>query len=62
MPDLNAREWAAILPLLILMFWMGSFSQSFLPSISVQNAAILESAKRAKVATAVVAQEVNRAR
>ena len=24
MPDLNGREWAAILPLLILMVWMGS--------------------------------------
>ena len=31
MPDLTPREWAAILPLLLLMVWMGSFTQSFLP-------------------------------
>ncbi len=29
MPDLTAREWAAIVPLIILMVWMGSFAQSF---------------------------------
>jgi NADH-quinone oxidoreductase subunit M len=49
MPDLTAREWAAILPLIILMVWMGSFAQSFLPSISVQNAAILEQTKKLRV-------------
>src|SRR4029078_9602502 len=49
MPDLTMREWAAIAPLLILMVWMGSFAQSFLPSISVQNAAILESTKKLRV-------------
>jgi NADH-quinone oxidoreductase subunit M len=42
MTDLGAREWAAILPLLILMVWMGTFTQTFLPSISAQNARILE--------------------
>jgi NADH-quinone oxidoreductase subunit M len=50
MPDLTPREWAAMLPLLVLMVWMGTFSQSFLPSISVQNASILESANRTRVA------------
>jgi NADH-quinone oxidoreductase subunit M len=40
--DLNAREWAAALPLLALMVWMGSFTQSFLPPISAQNTQILE--------------------
>jgi NADH-quinone oxidoreductase subunit M len=49
MPDLTMREWVAIAPLLILMVWMGSFAQSFLPSISVQNAAILESTKKLRV-------------
>jgi NADH-quinone oxidoreductase subunit M len=49
MPDLSTREWAAILPLVILMVWMGSFAQSFLPSISVQNTAILEQTKRLRV-------------
>ena len=42
MYDLTPREWAAIVPLLVLMVWMGTFTQSFLPSISAQNARILE--------------------
>jgi NADH-quinone oxidoreductase subunit M len=46
MPDLSPREWAAIAPLLILMVWMGSFSQSFMPAISVQNAAILKQTEK----------------
>ncbi len=45
MPDLNSREWAAMLPLLILMVWMGSFTQSFMPPISAQNTTILEQTK-----------------
>jgi len=49
MPDLTSREWAAILPLVLLMVWMGSFAQSFLPSISVQNTAILNQTKRLRV-------------
>src|SRR5262249_36394519 len=42
MPDLNMREWATILPLLLLMVWMGSYSQSFMPPISAQNAHLLD--------------------
>ncbi len=65
MPDLTSREWAAILPLVILMVWMGSFAQSFLPSISVQNTAILNQTKRLRVervaAPAQPAAEVARA-
>jgi NADH-quinone oxidoreductase subunit M len=49
MHDLTGREWIAIMPLLILMVWMGVFSQSFLPSISVQNARILEQSQKLKV-------------
>ena len=40
--DLTPREWLAISPLLILMVWMGVFTQSFLPPISAQNALILK--------------------
>ena len=47
--DLTPREWAAILPLLALMVWMGTFTQSFLPPISAQNARILENTKRLNV-------------
>ncbi|HEY4361662.1 MAG TPA: NADH-quinone oxidoreductase subunit M [Bryobacteraceae bacterium] len=39
--DLTPREWLAISPLLVLMVWMGIFTQSFLPPISAQNALIL---------------------
>ncbi len=45
MYDLTPREWAAIVPLLILMVWMGTFTQTFLPSISAQNAQILQSTR-----------------
>jgi NADH-quinone oxidoreductase subunit M len=51
MPDLNGREWVAVLPLLILMFWMGVYSQSFMPAISAQNAQILQQANRTAVAS-----------
>jgi NADH-quinone oxidoreductase subunit M len=46
MPDLNGREWAAALPLLLLMVWMGTYTQSFMPPISAENARILEQTKQ----------------
>ena len=49
MYDLTSREWAAILPLLALMVWMGTYTQSFLPPISAQNARILENTQKLKV-------------
>ena len=42
MPDLSSREWAVSLPLLLLMVWMGVYSQTFMPAISAQNGRILE--------------------
>jgi len=42
---MNSREWAAILPLLILMVWMGVAAQSFLPSIGASNAAMLSNTR-----------------
>lgn len=45
--DLTGREWAAILPLLAMMFWLGTFTQTFMPAISAQNAVILQEAPRA---------------
>ena len=41
-PDLNAREWAAVIPLIVMMVWMGVYSQSFLPPVSKVNARVLE--------------------
>ncbi len=49
MPDLTTREWAAIAPLLILMFWMGCYAQTFLPAISAQNTAILNQMNQNRV-------------
>jgi NADH-quinone oxidoreductase subunit M len=42
MPDLNAREWASLIPLVVLMVWMGVYAQSFLPAVSAANARTLE--------------------
>ncbi len=49
MHDLTSREWAAILPLILLMVWMGTYTQSFLPPISAENARILQSTQKLKV-------------
>ena len=40
--DLKPREWAAIIPLIAMMVWMGMYSQSFLPAVRKTTARILE--------------------
>jgi len=40
--DLQPREWAAIAPLILMMVWMGMYSQSFLPAVRRTTARILE--------------------
>ncbi len=63
MPDLNGREWAAILPLLLLMVWMGTYTQTFMPAISAQNTRILEQSKeRVAAAPQPAMREVANAR
>ena len=42
MPDLSAREWSAMIPLLVLMVWLGVGAQTFLPRISEVSGAILK--------------------
>jgi NADH-quinone oxidoreductase subunit M len=42
MPDLNLREWAAIVPLIVMMVWMGVYSQSFLPAVRKTTAQMLD--------------------
>lgn len=42
MHDLTAREYAALIPMIAMMVWMGVYSQSFLPSVSSQNTEILK--------------------
>ncbi|HMD69958.1 MAG TPA: NADH-quinone oxidoreductase subunit M [Bryobacteraceae bacterium] len=39
--DLRPREWAAVIPLLIMMVWMGVYSQSFLPPVGKVTAQVL---------------------
>jgi NADH-quinone oxidoreductase subunit M len=41
MPDMKLREWAAVVPLIVMMFWMGVYSQSFLPPVGKVNARVL---------------------
>jgi NADH-quinone oxidoreductase subunit M len=48
-PDLTTREWAAILPLVVLMFWMGIYAQTFMPAISAQNTTILNQMQKNRV-------------
>jgi NADH:ubiquinone oxidoreductase subunit 4 (subunit M) len=45
MPDLNGREWAALVPMVVLMIWMGVAAQTFLPSIGASTANILSQTK-----------------
>ncbi len=40
-PDLQPREWAAMLPMIAVLFWLGAYSQSFMPSISVATSGVL---------------------
>ncbi len=45
MPDFNAREWACVVPLVVMMVWMGMYTQTFLPAVSEANAKILDQSK-----------------
>jgi NADH-quinone oxidoreductase subunit M len=42
LPDLGAREWAAVIPLVLMMVWMGTYTQTFLPPVSTATARVLE--------------------
>lgn len=42
MADLAPREWITITPLLVLMLWMGIFTQTWLPGISASNKVLLD--------------------
>ena len=43
--DLNLREWAAVVPFIVMMVWMGVYSQSFLPPVSKVTARVLDQAQ-----------------
>jgi NADH-quinone oxidoreductase subunit M len=40
--DLKLREWAAIVPLIVMMVWMGVYSKSFLDPVGKVNARLLD--------------------
>ncbi|MGI8960299.1 MAG: complex I subunit 4 family protein [Bryobacteraceae bacterium] len=40
--DLALRDWAPLLPLIVLMVWLGSYTQSFMPSITSATTRILD--------------------
>lgn len=42
LPDLTLSEWAPVVPLIVLMVWLGSYTQSFMPPITAANAQLLE--------------------
>jgi NADH-quinone oxidoreductase subunit M len=41
-PDMRPREWAAIVPLIVMMVWMGVYSQSFLQPVGKTTARVLD--------------------
>ncbi|MGC2658369.1 MAG: NADH-quinone oxidoreductase subunit M [Bryobacteraceae bacterium] len=41
-PDLTFRDWVPVVPLVLLMVWLGTYTQSFMPPISAANAQLLE--------------------
>jgi NADH-quinone oxidoreductase subunit M len=45
-PDLRARDWAPVIPLIVLMVWLGTYTQSFMPPISSATARILDQSRR----------------
>jgi NADH-quinone oxidoreductase subunit M len=45
MPDFNAREWACMIPLVVMMVWMGVYTQTFLPAVTEANLKILDQSK-----------------
>lgn len=60
-PDMTGREWAAMIPLLILMVWMGVGTQSFLPPIRANNQKILEMVQPQAPAVAAAASPAQNA-
>ncbi|MCU1259095.1 MAG: proton-translocating NADH-quinone oxidoreductase, chain, partial [Bryobacterales bacterium] len=45
LPDMNGREWACVVPLVVMMVWMGVYTQTFLPAISSSTSQILDESK-----------------
>jgi NADH-quinone oxidoreductase subunit M len=41
--DMQWRDWVPVVPLILLMVWLGCYTQSFLPSISAATSQLLDS-------------------
>jgi NADH-quinone oxidoreductase subunit M len=44
-PDIDLREWACVIPLVIMMVWLGIGTQTFLAAVSATNSQILDQSK-----------------
>ncbi len=40
--DLGSHDWVPLLPLIILMVWLGTYTQSFMPAINTATSHVLE--------------------
>jgi NADH-quinone oxidoreductase subunit M len=40
--DLNFRDWVPLVPLIVLMVWLGSYTPSFMPRITTATSHLLE--------------------
>jgi NADH-quinone oxidoreductase subunit M len=40
--DLASRDWVPLLPLVLLMVWLGTYTQSFMPAITTATSHVLE--------------------
>ncbi len=40
--DLSLRDWAPLVPLILMMVWLGSYTQSFMPRITTATSHLLE--------------------
>lgn len=43
--DLSGRDWAPVIPMIVLMVWLGCYTQSFLPPISSATSHLLQQTK-----------------
>ncbi len=58
LPDLSAREYACVIPLVLLMVWMGTYTKTFLPAVSTTTRQILDQSS-ANVPLRVAAPQAN---
>ena len=45
MPDLSAKEWAPVIPLIVMMVWLGCYTSPFLRPITAATQHLLEQSK-----------------